>query len=301
VRFSYRPGEEDAPMTFCGDPSCFGASVAYSDGVSGATVMSRPLGAQFNAAFERGVSSLPISSVSAASSAFLSKRGLEGPGGVNRCVDLAVWADAAPGGRAFSNAHGVRAELFSGDSGNKTEVLAKVGLLAIGDAGDVDPTGVANAVAAGALNVTLLLVSDITGNLTSAYLGVTNIFPGVPFNDPLRVIFAEPQLDEVERFYGSMSRMLAPPGAKFLFAIAHGTLECVTAENPWFGIQAGLNITLDILSVETVDITAGLFQDSYTFDSLLDYGTLVGEVVATLAAEENREDVMGLLARHFGI
>jgi hypothetical protein len=306
VRFSYSVpsgvelGGESAPMTFCGNTSCFGTSLNYVRDNLDASAASEPLGAQFNMAFEKNVSSLPISSVSAASSAFKWVMGVEGFDATQQCFDLAVWADKSPNGKAFSGGEEVRVELWASDNSSSVGSPATAGLLALGDGGSTDVSGMANAVAAGATKVTMLLTTDVTSmSLIQASDALTKYFPGSPLDDPAWVIFAEPPLDQVEVFVESMKRIPAQPGAEFLSAITYGTLECVTTGNPWFGIEAGKNITLDVVSVESVNITIGLPAAGYSFDSLFDYGSFLGEIVTTLTAEDNREEVEGILARYF--
>ncbi|CAK0890261.1 unnamed protein product [Prorocentrum cordatum] len=303
VRSGVELGGESAPMTFCGDPSCFGTSLHYAQGSSGDSAESGPLGTQFNLAFETNVSSLPIGPVSAASSAFQWVMGVTGFDATQSCFDLAVWVDGSPNGKAFSGGEEVRAELFASGSGSNVtqgaDSPAQAGLLALGDGGNLDVTGLVNAVAAGASRVTVLLSTDLTNtSLTHAYRDLTNLFPR-PGNNPVRVICAEPPIDQVEGFVETMKRIPAQPDTEFLSAVAHGTLECTTVQNPWFGIEAGQRITLDVVSVESVNVTIGLPAAGYSFGSFFDYGRFLGEVVATLTAEDNREDVEAVIARYF--
>ena len=79
----------------------------------------------------------------------------------------------------------------------------------------------------------------------------------------------------------TFQQLSIPSGTtKYLNSVRFGTLSATTANNAVFGITANRKITLHVVSVDST-LSIGGLQD------FRDYGTLVQEIVTTIAANKN--------------
>merc|ERR1719291_659711 len=99
--------------------------------------------------------------------------------------------------------------------------------------------------------------------------------------------------------FAAFPQIPALPGSRWLSSISYGSIEGVTAHNAYFGIAPGKKVKINMVAVNSINVTIGLMEDGYSFDSFYNYGALVGEIVATMAAEENLPAVREILQSFF--
>jgi len=289
--------KQKSPLPFCAREDCFNISLSYMSEPSNAQV-STMLSDVYRSAFEEKAGLLPISSTAAAGSAFEGDIAVQtGIGAQQGCLALAVWASGAGAGRAFTHANTLRDRLFvpaSGPSEGLFEEVARAGLQPLIDGGGADSTGIAIALGAGAKEV-LAIVNTGRGSVTLSSL--LSIFVGS--NTAVNDVIASPTAGQVEELYGNFDRIPALPGSKYLQAVIYGSISCVTAQNDFFGVPGGQNVTLNIISVETDNITLGLIEEGFSYNSFFNFGTLSGEVARTLTSTENQAATRNIIEKFF--
>mmetsp|Transcript_86149 Transcript_86149/g.238782 ORF Transcript_86149/g.238782 Transcript_86149/m.238782 type:complete len:663 (-) Transcript_86149:307-2295(-) len=291
-------GGEDQPsaLPFCSASDCAGYAPSYHyNGES--LVADSDFSGFWGTAFEESAGKVSVSASSASSSAFAGatalKHAIDGRQG---CLELATWTTGADDGESYEQASELRNKMFQGSLNENLAIrAANAGLQPLIDGGANDLLGVANAVAAGAREV--LSVQDVDVQMGVDDQGLADLFEGGPA--PGRVVFRSPSSQSVQQRYRELNRIYAKKGSKFLSAIAYGTIPCVTADNPLFGIRGGRSVKLNVLAVETVNITIGAVQQGYSFDSFFNYGTLVGEIAQTMALQRNTKMVRRILSNFF--
>lgn len=171
---------------------------------------------------------------------------------------LSVWLST---GKNASGIHDADAEVFqvlsalSGGDHSVTEPLAQDSIQGFADAGYVDNTGIAQAVAAGADEIEAFLYSPgpiLTSDLAmlfseqgGAEQGYSNAQHAMlPVSFP---IFQERRSDIVQQ----LEQMQVSEESGGLAGIYIGKLSLMTANNKWFGIPAGRSISLSVTIVET--------------------------------------------------
>mmetsp|Transcript_114228 Transcript_114228/g.369410 ORF Transcript_114228/g.369410 Transcript_114228/m.369410 type:complete len:606 (+) Transcript_114228:100-1917(+) len=286
-----------SPLPFCSSTDCNGFMLKYE--ANGVAVVGAPtltFKDIFGPAFEESAGMVPISSAIAASSAFKGWDGvISAIGAQQGCASLGAWTTGAKDGQSFVEAKSIRNHFFeesvAQEGGVQSMALkaATAGLNPLIDGGYVDVTGIANAVAAGASSV-VAFISCATG----PDLNTLALFKGTPY--PGSRIFNEP-VEEVAKQWDSFTAIPARAGSQFFQKIVYGTISAVTAANKHFGIEAGRSITLDLISIETANITFGLKLEGYSYNSFYQYGDLEGEIVQTLA--ESPEATQALLQTFF--
>lgn len=291
--------EQSSPLPFCRTSDCFSISLDYEfTPPNGATTQQRvSLGSVFQSAFEADAGKVPVSSASAASSAFEGITAVQtGLGGKQGCLSLAVWASGAPSGRSFTTANDLRTEMFSGVA-LSTDLASRVvgdAIQPLLDGGLVESSGVAMAVAAGAVEV-LAVINIGRGSQTLASL--LSVFSGG--GSPQSRVFDSPNTDQFQASFAAFPRIPAAQGSKFLQSIIYGSVQCVTRENPWFGITPDRPVTLNVIAIQTDNITIGLIEEGFSYNSFFNFGTLAGEVVQTLTGAESRAHTRSILQQFF--
>lgn len=87
-----------------------------------------------------------------------------------------------------------------------------------------------------------------------------------------------------------MPKLQDPPGSSGLVkAIVWGSMDLTTAENKWFGIPAGRQVKLNVISVETNDVSMAFFTDYFL------YGTLVNDITSAFAYQANAQAAQTIL------
>mmetsp|Transcript_173612 Transcript_173612/g.551110 ORF Transcript_173612/g.551110 Transcript_173612/m.551110 type:complete len:210 (+) Transcript_173612:528-1157(+) len=168
--------------------------------------------------------------------------------------------------------------------------VAKAGLTGFIDGGYTDVNGIGQAVAAGATEV----VSFLDGLEDNELVKQFAINSTDPDTSDTIVLFQSPSAAELNfTLRNSFQQILPQPGARFLTSISFGTVSCITADNPWFGIEAGRKVQLHVINVNTKDIWIGATRDYY------DYGKLVQEIVMAMNSEENAQLVQCMINKFF--
>jgi len=244
---------------------------------------------------------LPVSGVAAASSAFLgdvarsSSVLKEVPSLLH--AQLTPWVSQAPNGRAFSHASDLVDGLFK--KGHVTQealdALACNTVRGVADAGFTDGTGISQAVAEGSQEVVAFLNLSSTEGDFDKPIYLEKLFAGgIRFTNDGRKqdqllfpIFAE-SAATVQKQYAHFMELDVPSSAKYLAGIKVGTLTATTLENQWFGIKAGREVKIHIVSIGS-SMKIGLGDDFFHYDRLLQ------EIVDCLVSPKNVEVVRGEL------
>merc|ERR1712151_1320408 len=115
---------------------------------------------------------------------------------------------ATPDGLAFREAQALVEKLYNeGATKNNLDAVAKAGVHGLGDAGQVENTGVAGAIARGATEVVVFLCNHTPENLTQLFEGECDLAPSAfalghsLFGDNTLPIFNNPQAKEVLEAY----------------------------------------------------------------------------------------------------
>merc|ERR1712064_216030 len=88
----------------------------------------------------------------------------------------------------------------------------------------------------------------------------------------------------VQKQYAQFTELELTGSAKYLAGIKVGTLTATTLENPWFGITAGHEVKIHVVSVGS-SMKIGLGDDFFHYDHLLQ------EIVDCLISPQNVEAV----------
>lgn len=287
-------------MPFCAQKDCFNITMKYLYEPSN-TSFATSAADIYRTAFEDQAGLLPISSTAAASSAFEGSTAvMTGIGAQQDCLALSVWSTGAGKGKAFAEANRLRDELFQpylpgfGPSKELVQEVAKAGLQPLIDGGAADSTGIAIALGAGATEI-LAVTNTGPGSLSAASL--FSIFAGS--NTATNDVIASPTATEMADIFGKLDRIPALPGSRFLTAIIYGSIPCVTIENKFFGVPGNQKFTLNIIAVETNNITLGLIEEGFSYNSFFNFGTVTGEVARTLTDAKNKETTQGIIRKFF--
>jgi len=298
---------QQAPVPFCSTEWCSTYAPSYDLNGKSLNGGGVPFTDFYASAFEKSAGRVPVSSAAASSSAFLGSLPLEVPELTEQgCASVAVWTTGAPNGKSFEEASKLREEMFHGRylSDKTAAAVARSGLQPLIDGSANDITGIANAVAVGATEVLSVQDNDAHNGTNdegvSAYFadseGVSAYFADSGAYG--QIIFSEPNATFVKDWFKhGMHRIWA--NSTFLRSIASGTLRCVTAKNPFFGIEAGRVVHLHMLAVETQNITIGFPEQGYSYNSFYDYATLVDDIARTMSAAKNKKTVQGWLRDFF--
>merc|ERR1712153_23779 len=109
-------------------------------------------------------------------------------------------------------------------------------------------SAVATSVAAGASEVLAFQNTDYVAEQTAenATLSVAPLFKGAP--GTAGVIFESPTYAEFIHAFNNFPELAAPANATKLKRIKYGSVQCVTLQNDYFGIEANHTVTLNIHS-----------------------------------------------------
>merc|ERR1712048_749566 len=199
-------------------------------------------------------------------------------------IQFMPFASNAADGRAFENGQALINEVIqNGVTQENLDAVANGAVRGLGDAGIVDGTGIAGAVARGATEIVAFLN---LGKYKDSYenpVYLTQLFPGqdsvavahTVFNDPNPTVFSAPPADMVRKAYNgedaegvSFSKLELPDKVKHLDGLKVGTITCNTADNKLFGIAKDKEVTLHVVCVESsLDIL--LPEDFYRWNELV--------------------------------
>jgi hypothetical protein len=254
---------------------------------------------------------LPVSGLSSASSA---------AGGWVHCLPPALvnvaqsftraqfmpFVSSASEGQAFTQGQDiVDMAYLEGSSQESIDALAKNHVHGLADAGIVDSTGVAGAIARGASEVVVFMSDQKPKGLTQLFAGrsssttssmvstVSNLF-----GDDQLTVFSKPTADEVMGAYedgtkkdGLMFQALELSNTKHVLAMKVGTIACTTADAKWYGIAPGKEIKVHVICVET---NVQIF-----FENFFRYNEVVQEIMDCIMSEENASIVSGTILPMF--
>lgn len=156
------------------------------------------------------------------------------------------------------------------------------------DGGFSDGTGIAQAVSAGASEVVVVLNSFSTNQpeyVAQLFQGGTVVKPAVP--KELFPVFQSPSASAVQTAFTEFET-LKLHNSSYLKVIAFGKIQATTAENKFFGIQGGRDVTLNIINICS-ELSIGFLAN---FEN---YGHLVQEVALTISDPANRDVVLSQL------
>merc|ERR1711924_67598 len=83
-----------------------------------------------------------------------------------------------------------------------------------------------------------------------------------------------------------------PPDLTHLTGISYGQISTTTVSNIWFGTKANVEVTLNIIMIDSVDVAMLAFSNYYT------YSAFVQEIIKTLTYPAN-EDVIASVGAFF--
>lgn len=271
----------------------------------GPTVMSSCSEAANSDHLEEDAGMLPVSGIVAASSAFLGEI-VRYPSilkDIPALIDaqFTPWVSQAPEGRAFSEASALVDSLFKRDCVSQQSInsLASNAVRGVIDAGFTDGTGIAQAVAEGSLEILSFLNLDSTNGDFDKPIYLEKLFSGgVKFaNDTRRQdriifpIFAE-SAAAVQMKYARFTELKVTSSAKYLAGIKVGSLTATTVENKWFGITAGHEVKINIVSIGS-STSVGFGEDFFDYDHLLQ--EIVDSFICIENAEAIRREVLPML------
>jgi hypothetical protein len=240
---------------------------------------------------------LPVSSIVAASSAFLGEI-VRYPSVLKVLPSLidaqfTPWVSQAPEGRAFSEASALVDSLFKKDRVSQQSInsLGSNTVRGVIDAGFTDGTGIAQAVAGGSQEVLSFLNLDSTNGDFDKPIYLEKLFSGgVKFTNDARgqdqiifPIFAE-SAAVVQMKYAQFTELKVPSSAKYLAGIKVGSLTATTMDNTWFGIAAGHEVKINVVSIGS-PVSIGFGTDFF------DYDHLVQEIVDCFISFQNVEAI----------
>jgi len=211
------------------------------------------------------------------------------------------FVSSATQGQAFRHGQDVVNNAYlEGSSQKHVDELAEAHVHGLGDAGFVDSTGVAGAIARGATELVVFMSDEKPKGLTQLFEGrdsstttklvstISNLFG----NDHLTV-FSKPTAKEVMETYqnedlnkeGLMFQALEVSNTNHVLAMKIGSITCTTADAKWFGITPGKTVKVHVISVET---NVGMF-----FEDFFKYNEVVQEIIDSLMSDANGPIVLG--------
>jgi len=243
---------------------------------------------------------LPVARVTSASSAFLGGAAVLGSlvGDIQAIIgdaDMSPCISTATNCVALDVANTLIKQLEYNESHRlfgipnaSVDEFAKAAVHGVIDGGYSDNTGIANAVAAGADEVVVVVNSAATG-LTSLP-DVMGLFAGggCPMGceftpKALYPVFESPTASELQTQINNFHNMdLA--NSKLLKFISVGTVTATTADNSYFGVSRSRQITIHIINV------GGALSIGY-FENFANYATFTQEIVTVLLAKKNADFV----------
>ena len=267
-------------------------SSSSGDGNS-TTESSWGVGGPFN---NRKAGMLPVSRVAAASSAFLGGACVAGWVAAEATalvgLDLVPWASNAPGGRSFSAANALVAQLRHDTGQQAIDALAAAAVHGVIDGAYTEGTGVATAVAAGATELVVLLNSirntSDAGALSASFLRLFRGGPPPPTQPEatnLTQVFEAPLAPAVLQRLQAFRRLSVPAGSLYLSEVALGSFWARTAANPHYGIPsrtcaAGRRVRVHVVSI-------GSSLNLGEFENLAHYDLLAQEIALAINAPTN--------------
>jgi len=302
VRFSVVLGggvHQNSAMPFCSSSYCKTFQPSYNYSGDMVPNNNNTIATNFAEAFELQAGMIPISSASAASSAVAGYTMIQTQGivGNQNCLELAVWMTKKGKGQSFNYASSLRNRMFATRlTKRQVNEAADAGLMPLVDGALTDNSAVATSVAAGASEVLAFQNTDYVAEQTAenTTLSVAPLFKGAPGwapqPHPASVIFESPTYAEFIDAFNNFPELAAPANATKLKRIKYGSVQCVTLQNDYFGIEANHTVTLNILSFETSNISMG--TPTPGFSSFFQYGTLVQEIVSTLVDSSETLSIM---------
>lgn len=206
-------------------------------------------------------------------------------------ADLTPWASNAPNGETFSVAddlvNGLRQK--GGITKSSMQGLASAQVHGLIDGGYTDGTGLAHAVGSGADEVLVLLNSNATNDPFYVELlfkdGPEPVSPGA--SRDIFPVFASPAAPEVVTGFQGFHK-LSLPSNRYIKEIAVGTVKATTADNKYFGITGGRNITINIVNFCS-SLGIGFGVDFAKYDNLIQ------EIILALNDDQNAEFVSATL------
>jgi hypothetical protein len=180
------------------------------------------------------------------------------------------------------------------------DALAKAHVHGLADAGFVDSTGVAGAIARGATEVVVFMSDEKPKGLTQLFQGrdratTTNMVSTVSnlFGDDNLTVFSKPTANEVMSAYEDEGlnkedlsfHTLELSNAKHVLATKVGNITCTTADAKWYGIGPGKTVKVHVVAVET---NAKIF-----FEDFFVYNEVVQEIVDCITSDANASIVSG--------
>ena len=210
---------------------------------------------------------------------------------------VAAGADADSGPSPFDVASRLVASVKKRVRPASVDALAAAAVHGVIDGGYTDNSGVANAVAAGATEVVVLLNSNASTSLSHLFSG-REVPPagnamsgnGEPYQPPsLYPVFSAPSATDASVRFRSFARLHLPAASTtYLQEVAVGSLRAVTAANGAWGLSAGRAVTLHVISVSS-SLNIG------EFENFLHYDALVEEIATAIVAAENEQLVTDIL------
>lgn len=243
-----------------------------------------------------GAGQLPVVKVAAASSAFAGIAPVEGLLADEALelvdADLTPWASNFGNGTSFKVANQLVGGLKSSITRTSIKDLAAAKVHGVIDGGYTEGTGLAAAVAAGADEVLVVLNSNATNNPFHVEVlfkdGPAPVDPGS--SSAIFPVFATES--SVARSSFTQFHQLALSNTTYLKIFAVGTIQATTAENKYFGISAGRDITIHVVNLCS-SLSIG---DFVNFDN---YDMLVQEVMGAILLEQNSDFVKSTLLPMF--
>jgi len=247
-------------------------------------------------AISRNTGSLPIWGVAAASSGCFGGASVATLP-VNQVLaqlnhaDLTPWVSRAPDGASFSTASELIANMrmpFGVRQGSVSSLAADA-VHGVIDGGYSDGTALGTAISAGAEEVVLFLNSGVVNG--PFYLKVLCKDGPAP-DDPLtpKELFPlfETTAATVQKTWSAFHELKLSNDTVYVKRFLMGTINMTTADNEYFGLKAGRNITVHIVHIcSTLNI--GFFE------KYVNFGELTQEIAATIVAQENSELVSTIL------
>ncbi|KAL1507744.1 hypothetical protein AB1Y20_007356 [Prymnesium parvum] len=245
--------------------------------------------------FRTNVGMQPIARVVSASSAFMGCAALFGPlaSELQALIsgDVTPWISSSADGRSFDNADALVQALKSGVSQGAVNALASTGVHGVIDGGYTDNSGVANALVAGATEITVVLNSGAAESLSYLFQG------GPPGGSPFQPkslfpVFATPNASAANVAFSAFESFALPLPTRWLKKFSVGTLKATTAKNAAWGLEAGRNVSLHIVSLSSS-------LDIGEFENLAHYDQLAEELILTILSEQNKPLVQSTLLPMF--
>merc|ERR1712070_618751 len=151
-----------------------------------------------------------------------------------------------------------------------------------------DNSGLGNAVAAGATEVVVFLNVNSTASPDLELLttgGPKPPNPGTP--DDLYPLF-QTSLATFRSAFEKFHQLVLPARTQFLKSIIVGTINMVTADNKYFGLTAGKNVTVHVVQTSS-SLNIGFFE------KYVNYGTFAQEIALAINSQENEAFVKNTL------